>query len=301
MDNTISNADSNSYDNRYCSGVSGITEQVIKEAAGAVQPEEKDGDYRKDGLLYCGKCDTKKQTRIMIAGREAIVCCICKCEAERKEQEKKRMEHEEEMRRIERLKNASLMDAKMRNATLRTFTRKPDNQKLYTIVKNYVDNFETFFQKNRGILFWGTVGSGKTYAAACIANELLNQSVSVIMTSFVKILPQLQDFNTDESDIINKLNVARLLIIDDLGTERTTDYALEKVYNVIDSRYRTGKPLILTTNLNYEDMQQTQDIRYRRIYDRILEMCHPVQVSGRSWRVEQALDRFKETSKLLEG
>lgn len=293
MDNVISNVDSNS--------ISEITEQVIKEVAGSIQPEERNGDYRKDGLLYCGKCGTKKQTRIAIAGRETIVCCICKCETERREQEKKRIEHEEEMRRIERLKNASLMDAKMRNATLRNFIRKQDNQKLYKIIKNYVENFETFFQKNRGILFWGTVGTGKTYAAACIANELLNQNVSVIMTSFVKILPQLQDFNADESEIINKLNVARLLIIDDLGTERTTDYALEKVYNVIDSRYRTGKPLILTTNLNYEDMQHTQDIRYRRIYDRILEMCHPVKVSGRSWRVEQALDRFKETSKLLEG
>lgn len=98
------------------------------------------------------------------------------------------------------------------------------------------------------------------------------------MTSFVKVLQVIQDNTENETEFVNRLCAARLLIIDDLGTERNTDYALEKVYNVIDSRYRTGKPLILTTNLNLQDMQMTQDIRYQRIYDRIFEMCHPVMV-----------------------
>lgn len=205
------------------------------------------------------------------------------------------------MRRIERLKVASLMDAKLKSATLKTFTQKEDNQKLYTIVKNYVDNFETFYKSNRGLLFWGTVGTGKSYAAACIANELLNRETPVVMTSFVKVLQVIQDNTENETEFVNRLCAARLLIIDDLGTERNTDYALEKVYNVIDSRYRTGKPLILTTNLNLQDMQMTQDIRYQRIYDRIFEMCHPVMVNGTSWRINQAKERFNETKRLLEG
>lgn len=279
---------------------SNITKAVIK-AATAAKADKNAEDYYKDGVLVCGKCHTNKEKKIQLAGEYITVRCICKCESEERERIQKQKDYEEEMRRIERLKVASLMDAKLKSATLKTFTQKEDNQKLYTIVKNYVDNFETFYKSNRGLLFWGTVGTGKSYAAACIANELLNRKTPVVMTSFVKVLQVIQDNTENETEFVNRLCAARLLIIDDLGTERNTDYALEKVYNVIDSRYRTGKPLILTTNLNLQDMQMTQDIRYQRIYDRIFEMCHPVMVNGTSWRINQAKERFNETKRLLEG
>lgn len=279
---------------------SNITKAVIK-AATAAKADKNAEDYYKDGVLVCGKCHTNKEKKIQLAGEYVTVRCICKCESEERERIQKQKDYQEEMRRIERLKVASLMDAKLKSATLKTFTQKEDNQKLYTIVKNYVDNFETFYKSNRGLLFWGTVGTGKSYAAACIANELLNRKTPVVMTSFVKVLQVIQDNTENETEFVNRLCAARLLIIDDLGTERNTDYALEKVYNVIDSRYRTGKPLILTTNLNLQDMQMTQDIRYQRIYDRIFEMCHPVMVNGTSWRINQAKERFNETKRLLEG
>ena len=64
-----------------------------------------------------------------------------------------------------------------------------------------------------------------------------------------------------------------LLIIDDFGMERGTEYGLEQVYNVIDSRYRSGKPLIVTTNLTLDSLQNPQDTAHARIYDRLLEMC----------------------------
>lgn len=156
------------------------------------------------------------------------------------------------------------------------------------------------YKQSQGILFWGTVGTGKSYTAACIANELLDRNVSVIMTSFVKILQSIQNTQNEEEKLIARLNTAKLLIIDDLGTERNTDYALEKVYNVIDSRYLTGKPLILTTNLTFQEMQGCTDTRYKRIYDRIFEMCYPVMVSGRSWRMDHAAERFDDMKRLLE-
>lgn len=279
---------------------SDITKAVIK-AATAAQAEKNQEDYYKDGILFCGKCHTNKEKKIQLAGECVTVRCVCKCESEERERIQKQKEYEEEMRRIERLRVASLMDAKLEAATLKTFTIKEDNKKLYTIVKNYVENFDTFYKSNRGLLFWGSVGTGKSYAAACIANELLNRRIPVVITSFVKVLQVIQNNTENETEFVNRLCAARLLIIDDLGTERNTDYALEKVYNVIDSRYRTGKPLILTTNLNLQDMQMTQDIRYQRIYDRIFEMCHPVMVNVTSWRIEQAKERFNETKRLLES
>lgn len=157
------------------------------------------------------------------------------------------------------------------------------------------------FSDNQGLIFHGPVGTGKTYTAACIANALLDKETSVIMTSFVKILQEIQNTGVDEGVYLQKLNSARLLIIDDLGVERNTDYALEKTYNVVDSRARSKKPFILTTNLTWEELTKEQDLRYKRIFDRILEVCYPVHVPGKSHRIKKAAQRMNDTRKILEG
>lgn len=154
-------------------------------------------------------------------------------------------------------------------------------------------------EKNQGLLLYGPVGTGKSYTAACIANALMEQSVTVVMTSFVKILQDIQSVG-NEANYIQILNSASLLIIDDLGAERNTDYALEKVYNIIDSRSRTDKPMILTTNLELSDMLECTDIRYKRVYDRIFETCYPVEMKGKSFREIEAAQRFEEMQKFLE-
>lgn len=270
------------------------------------QPE-KDDYYGEDGLLYCGRCRTKKESRIMVPDfknggpkREKVVSVVCRCRQEQMEKEKQREKHEEEMRRLESLGKSSLIEEKFKNATLGNFQKTKDNQRLYAVARKYVDQFPEMVKENQGLLFYGVVGTGKSYTAACIANELLAKSTSVVMTSFVKILQEIQKSQTDEGVFMEKLNVPKLLIIDDLGTERNTDYALEKVYNVIDSRYRVKMPLILTTNMSLQEMQETTDIRYKRIYDRIFEMCYPVRVEGRSWREQEAERRFDRMKKFLE-
>lgn len=84
-----------------------------------------------------------------------------------------------------------------------------------------------------------------------------------------------------------------LLIIDDLGAERSTEYAVENVFNVIDRRYRTGKPLIITTNLHIDTMRNETSIDKKRIYDRVFEMCAPVQMKGVSKRKLSADNKIK--------
>ena len=165
--------------------------------AEAFETEQNEGDYiGKDGLLYCGVCRTKKQTRLpasdFTGGREIIVPCICKCKVEenkRKEEEEKKRQ---EMQRLERLKASSLMDAKLKAARLDGYQVDGDNQKIYNLAGNYVKRFDEMYEKRQGLLFWGLVGTGKSYTAACIANELLNQMIPVVMTSFVKILQNIQ-------------------------------------------------------------------------------------------------------------
>lgn len=69
--------------------------------------------------------------------------------------------------------------------------------------------------------------------------------------------------------MVDRLCSYPLLIIDDFGIERGTEYALEQVYNIIDARYRSKKPLIVTTNLTLTDLKNPQDVAHARIYDRL--------------------------------
>lgn len=70
----------------------------------------------------------------------------------------------------------------------------------------------------------------------------------------------------------------------DFGMERGTEYALEQIYNIIDSRYRSRKPLIVTTNLTLTELKNPQDTAHARIYDRLLELCTPIACTGPSMR-----------------
>ena len=281
-----------------------LTEKVLEDNLKPSESYIGDRDYiGKDGLLHCGKCHTRKEREINWFGkgtRKVPVMCKCKEEANRIRDEQ--MQREEEARSIRRARLNSMMDETFRIATFDNFQVRKENERHLQLAQNYCRKFQIMYEQNQGLLFYGTVGTGKSYTAACIANYLLERKVSVVMTSFVRILQEMKGFDKErEESFTNRLNSARFLIIDDLGAERSTDYALEKVYGIIDSRYRAKKPLILTTNLTLQQMQNTTDIRYERIYDRIFEMCYPIEFSGTSWRKRQAFQRFEETRKILEG
>jgi len=256
-----------------------------------------------DGFLYCGKCNTRKERNItLFDGKTRRVPVMCKCRTEAEQLRKEQMQKEEEMRSIQRARISSMMDNTFRTACFANYQIRNGNERHLKVAKKYCIEFSKMYERNQGLLFWGTVGTGKSYTAACIANYLLEANTSVIMTSFVRILQEMQGFDRErEESFTNKLNSVKLLIIDDLGAERSTDYALEKVYGIIDNRYRAKKPLILTTNLTLQQMQEATDIRYARIYDRIFEMCYPMEFSGVSWRKREAAQRYEETRKILEG
>ena len=94
------------------------------------------------------------------------------------------------------------------------------------------------------------------------------------------------------TEYINALARYELLILDDLGTERNSEYALGIVFSVIDRRYRSGRPLIVTTNLPIKQLKEETNIEKKRIYDRILEMCVPLYVGGSSYRSDIAHEKM---------
>lgn len=163
----------------------------------------------------------------------------------------------------------------------------------------YVEQWQTMRAENLGLLLWGGVGTGKSFLAGCIANALMEQEVPVRMTNFARILNELNSSFSGRNDIVDRLCRYPLLIIDDFGMERGTEYALEQIYNIVDSRYRSRKPLIVTTNLSLTELQNPQDTAHARIYDRVLEMCLPILFTGKNFRKETAQAKLNGLKELL--
>ncbi len=105
--------------------------------------------------------------------------------------------------------------------------------------------------------------------------------------------------NSRKQEYINDLNRYELLVIDDLAIERDTEYTAEIVQNVVDSRYRAGLPLIVTTNLKISELMQPHDIRKKRLYSRLKEMCLMIEVSGEDRREKQFYENYAEYKNLL--
>lgn len=91
------------------------------------------------------------------------------------------------------------------------------------------------------------------------------------------------------------------MIIDDFGMERNTEYALENIFSVIDRRYCSERPLIVTTNLPLERMKQELDLWKKRIYDRVLQMCVPVKVDGESRRKKIASENLQLMKNIIQN
>lgn len=273
-------------------------ERLVSHTQDEVNPEQPGDYFDEEGLLRCGICSGRKQKHVVLFGRDYLVPVLCKCGAERYKEEEERA-HEAELKiQARRLRSLSLMPRAFYDCTFESYVVRDGNENAYSIGRKYVDKFQEMYRKNQGLLFYGTVGTGKTYTAACIANELMSKGVNVVMTSFVQILQELG--NSDNANILNIVNGADLLIADDLGAERSTDYAMEKVYGVVDTRVRLGRPMILTTNMSLENMKRPPDIKYARIYDRIFGVCYPVKMSGRSMRLDEGNNRFREMKALFD-
>ena len=155
-------------------------------------------------------------------------------------------------------------------------------------------------QRTLGCFSGAVLAPARGFLAGCIANALIEQEVPVRMTNFARILNELNSSFSGRNDVVDKLCRYPLLIIDDFGMERGTEYALEQIYNIVDSRYRSRKPLIVTTNLTLDEIRYPQDTAHARIYDRLLEMCVPVSCIGVSFHKETAQEKL-ERLKLLIG
>lgn len=245
-----------------------------------------------DGHVYCKKCGEQLDVEpISLFGERHIFTKACLCE--RKKQED--LKRQQKLQNIQMLKQACFKSPIQWQYRFDNYQGEKDNH--YYTALNYAKQFSDMKKDNIGLIFFGPVGSGKSYLASCIANYLIEHDlIRVKMRNFSEIINELQSggFDLDRNKYIDSFTNAQLLILDDLGIERDTAYAKEQVYNVINSRYLKQKPTIITTNLPWpQTIKSNGDMEYQRIYSRIIEMCIPVQVRREDFR-KKVNDKKKE-------
>ena len=252
-------------------------------------------DYTdEDGLLVCGECNQRKQLRLdvpMIGVR--VVPTLCACGMARREAEYARQEALRRQMRIDELRMNGILT---RDHLGMTFdVDDGSDPKMATVARNYVKNFREIRQQpSPGLLLTGGVGGGKTFWAACIANAMCDRGHTVLMTN-VPTLVQLmtEDFERNKRRVLEQIADADLFILDDLGFERSTSYGHEKLFEIIDARYLSKRPMIVTTNLSLMEMGNPSQMEYKRVFDRVIGMTCPIKVDsdGRRRRISQESSR----------
>jgi DNA replication protein DnaC len=170
---------------------------------------------------------------------------------------------------------------------------------LTAAMEAYVRNFTQLRKGGKGLLLYGNVGTGKTFAGGCIVNALEAQGHPCLMTSFSRLEKVLFDMKEGKRSFLDKLLLFDLVLFDDLGVERDTEYMTEQVTNILDSFYRAGIPMIITSNYGPKQLTAVEDIRKQRVYDRLLERCHPILVDGESRRKQQGRHDYAGMKQLL--
>lgn len=216
----------------------------------------------------------------------------CACERAKDEQEQRDRLQQEHVQKVRHLLDRCFSgNYSMRNMTFEASTL----ENIATAAcRKYVAEWETMSAENLGMLLWGDVGTGKSYMAACIANALVEKEISVRMLNLSDMMNATFEAREDLMEVIKQCS---LLIIDDFGMERETEFGMEISFQVIDTRYQSGKPMIITKNLSLNKLTSPKDMAHKRIYDRILEMCSPVHFKGTSLRSDihqKKLERFRE-------
>lgn len=155
-------------------------------------------------------------------------------------------------------------------------------EKIKDSCRRYASNFSRF---SPNLLFMGNTGLGKTHLSLAIANVVINKGYSVVYGTSQNILSDLQNENFGRTDNIryteNDVLHCDLLIIDDLGTEFKSSYTTACFYNIINSRLSAKKPVIISTNFTFDELEDKYD---QRVTSRITGEYTPLILVGNDIR-----------------
>lgn len=274
---------------------------------------QKGGDNRVvKHCQYCGK--ELEQLSFKINGIVKYVPSYkkCDCDGQKKADELELKEQKRllELQKSQKQKEKELKAEEKRKALIKeligqsglhkkALTRTFDNfqlgfasQDAAQKCREYVDNFHNIRETEKnGLFIAGPCGVGKSHLAYAIANDLIKRNnIDVVCATMIELLFKLKEsFKNNDNEILNLYKNCSLLIIDDLGKERPSEWVASKIYEIIDARANNIKPTIVTTNYVSEDLikkmtPNEDDLTARATVDRLYETCEYIAIDGESLR-----------------
>jgi len=251
-------------------------------------------------VIVCGTCGKRKEAVPCIYGRDGErrfpfgkpvkVACLCDCETDniRKTEKERQDKMQRRKRKLECWGFEDENGAMHRNSTSEnvTFDSYKTQENVYIkACKKYVATLSKRLEERKGMFLCGSVGSGKTYAAMCLANALTDRLFRVDFKEQWQIA-KLGQYDELDRNEFTKLQSVRFLIIDDFNPETLNDYGTEQIFNLLDTRIKRNFPTIFTSNITSGSLAHPPKASYSRITDRIIHSCYIIEGNSHNYRRE---------------
>lgn len=269
-------------------------------------PEPINCQFCHKGLIFLGV--RSLFSKVIIRWKEEPERCDCeqalkywkeKDEAKAKlEAEKLELQKQNELNeKVKKLFDRSKMGARFKTRTFENFKVDNQNAKAFDAVKRYSDNFRKHADQGLGFMISGSYGTGKTHLAAALAIDLMNKGIPVIFGTLITLLGKIRQTYSenwqqeDELEILEAYSTVDLLIIDDIGKEKVSQWSLEKLFSIVNTRYENNLPIVITTNYNIETLIDKLTINNNSdvaesLVSRLYEMCRGIRLNTSDHRME---------------
>lgn len=252
---------------------------------------------------FCGKLLYIKDYSVLYANyyteNTAIAYERCNCEEANKiwkqydENIEKKKVQEFNSKQIDKLFKDNNLGKRQLNSTFENYKVTEKNKDAFENAKKYASKLISE-KTTKGLFITGTYGVGKTYLASCIANELIKNKNTVIFGTLIQLLDFIKDTYKDneisDKEYLNLYSSVDLLIIDDLGKEKPTDWVLEKLFLIVNNRYNNYLPIVITTNYNRSQLRGRLCVNKNysmvdSIISRLYEMCGGIEIKDKDHRM----------------
>lgn len=240
----------------------------------------------------CPKCGGDKTPQIRRLTyprpRDYTVTPDCQCDIEARERAIAEAQEREQRELWERRVHNSGLPKRYQQATFENFTVRPGTEKAHALAEAYTRDFTR--DTETGLMLRGQKGAGKTHLVSAATMALLQRGFSVAFWNVPLALDQIRaSFNRrpdeeteDAAAIMDRARRADLLVLDDLATEKPSEWVVERIYLVVERRYADLKPVVVTTNAS---MKELEELLSPKTVSRLAEMTRGLELKGPDYRL----------------